>query len=154
MAEEAARLPKVKSTINSHPKFLTKSHLLGFNKYTGSTFRYTPLDAQKIDGTRSQLFDIMHKKGFDNQGVRPQIQASQTQLFDEKHYAATRDLSGQLTPKKQRSSSTKKLAVPAIDELVKISHPSNKWAKPSQWKNTSGHDQKPSKFVNLGAISR
>jgi len=66
LAEEATRLPKVKSTINSHPKFLTKSHLLGFNKYTGGTFRYTPLDAQKIDGTKSQLFDIMHKKGFDN----------------------------------------------------------------------------------------
>lgn len=40
-------LPKVKSTIYSHPKFVGKSYLLtGVNKYIGGTFRNTGLQEQ------------------------------------------------------------------------------------------------------------
>ena len=38
-------LPKVKSTVMSNPKFVTKSRLmLGANKFIGGTYRNTPLE--------------------------------------------------------------------------------------------------------------
>ena len=42
------RLPKVKSTIYSNPKFVGKSQMMsGANKFIGGTFRNTSLEQQK-----------------------------------------------------------------------------------------------------------
>lgn len=43
--DEPTLLPKVKSTVLSNPKFVSKSRLmLGANKYIGGTYRNTTLD--------------------------------------------------------------------------------------------------------------
>ena len=47
-------LPKVKSTINSHPKWVNKSRLmLGVNKFIGGTYRNTTLAQQQLNQSRS-----------------------------------------------------------------------------------------------------
>ena len=44
---DQTHLPKVKSTINSHPKWVNKSRLmLGVNKFIGGTYRNTTLAQQ------------------------------------------------------------------------------------------------------------
>ena len=49
--DEPALLPKVKSTVLSNPKFISKSRLmmLGTNKYIGGTYRNTTLDQQMLN---------------------------------------------------------------------------------------------------------
>ena len=121
--QEAMILPKVKSHLHSNPKFLKKSHIMGINKYTGGTFRYTPLEAQKIDRSKSQLLNIKIQKVEQESKVEmPKIQgASQTQLFDAKYYAATRDVSSERnSPARQAESQKKKLGVSTLDELVRL----------------------------------
>ena len=69
---------------------------MGMNKYTGGTFRYTPLEAQKLDRSKSQLLNIKNQKvGLDSSADISKIKASETQLFDAKYYAATRDISAE-----------------------------------------------------------
>ena len=49
-APDPNHLPKVKSTINSHPKFISKSRLmLGVNKFIGGTYRNTTLAQQQLN---------------------------------------------------------------------------------------------------------
>lgn len=62
LQQEAMRLPKVKSTLHSNPKFLNKSQLLGRSKQIPANFRDSQLnDNNKLDRSRSQLLNIKIK---------------------------------------------------------------------------------------------
>ena len=67
------RLPKVKSTLHSNPKFLNKSQLLGRNKQISDNFRYTPLNHGYLDRSKSQLLNIKIKQIDLNKVQMPKI---------------------------------------------------------------------------------
>ena len=58
--DEPALFPKVKSTVLSNPKFVSKSRLmmLGTNKYIGGTYRNTTLDQQMLNQSHKSSLDL------------------------------------------------------------------------------------------------
>ena len=108
--DHGLRLPNIKSTLYSNPKFVNKSKLMVFNKMK----RLNPLDdGHYIERSRSQMLDINARpEDIDNFSM-PKIQASQLELFNQS-YADSRNLQVESATKE------KQIAVPMIDELVRL----------------------------------
>ena len=120
--DHGLRLPKIKSTLYSNPKFVGKSRMIIANKLKDLNQLQ---EGYQIERSRSQMLSFKESQEDVEKLGMPRIRASHVEIFNNS-YANTRDLFTEAETPEQQWTQEKQITVPTIDELVKLELRPNK----------------------------